>query len=141
MNKRDYKIFVAISDIHIGKRHIKPDDLKSQLKKHFFKVLDNMAVLDGIFVIGDLSDTILSLNSENANLYYWFASRLYQIAKKKGATVCIVKGTPAHDALQLSNLSEFVQLGLEEDVDFRIYETFEEITIWDDYKVLVLPPS
>lgn len=139
MTDRDYKIFVAISDIHIGKKHIPAKDLKRQLRKNFFEVLDKMEPLSGIFLCGDLTDSILSLDSDNANLVMWFASKLYRLAKRKRATVILVQGTKAHDSNQLDTLQHFVQDGIDEGVDFRIYRTYEEITIWDDYKVLILP--
>ena len=138
-NRRDYKIFAAISDIHIGVKHIPAKELKKQLRKNSFDVLDSFSVLDGIFVCGDLSHTILSFNSDYANLYLWFCTKLYKLAKRKDASVIIVRGTPSHDNAQLDNVQYLVDQGVEEGVDFRIYDTYEEITVWDDYKVLVLP--
>lgn len=139
MSKRDYKVFAAIADIHIGVKHISPKDLKKQLRRHFFDVLDNMNPIDGIFVCGDTAHTILSLNSEAANVYLWFFQKLYKLARRKGATVIVVKGTASHDVAQLDNIKYLEREGVEEGVDFRVYDTYEEITIWDNYKVLILP--
>lgn len=139
MAKRDYKTFVALADLHIGNKNISAKDMKKQLRKHFFDAVEQMDPIDGIFVCGDLSHMVLSFNSDYSQLYLWFCVKLYKLAKRKGATVCIVRGTPSHDVDQLSNVQYLIQQGVEEGVDFRIYDTYEEITIWDDYKVLILP--
>lgn len=136
---RDFKVFVTISDVHIGKKSITAKEMKRQLKKNFFDVIRGFKYLDGIFVTGDISHTILSLNSDNANVYLWFVDEVYKLAKAKGATVIIVRGTLAHDNDQLSNVRHYINN--DEGVDFRIYETFEETTIWDDYRVLILPDN
>lgn len=134
---RDFKIIAAMADLHIGVRHVSAKTLKVQLKKHFFDVLRNMKYLDGIFLLGDLLHTVITLDSDYSELFHWFIDKVYKIAKKKGATVVIVRGTQAHDATQLDNI-KYLQRN-EDGVDFRIYDTVEEITLWNDYKVLVLP--
>lgn len=134
---RQYKIFAAIADVHIGIKHISAKEMKRQLKKNFFDVLKSFPVLDGIFVCGDISHTILSLNSDNAEVYLWFVDQIYKIARAKQSTVIIVKGTLSHDVEQLANVRHYVNN--DDGVDFRIYETIEETTIWGNYKVLILP--
>ena len=134
---RNYKIFVSIADIHIGIKHIPAKEMKRQLKKNFFDVIKTFPVLDGIFVCGDISHTILSLNSDYSQVYLWFIDQIYKIAKAKKSTVIIVRGTLSHDVQQLNNVKQYVNN--DDDVDFRIYETIEETTIWDTYKVLILP--
>lgn len=137
MSKRDFKIFAAIADIHIGMKRIPADSLKKQLKEHFITVLKNMQYLDGIFILGDIMHTIVSLNSDYAELFYWFIDQVYKIAKKRDCVVVIIKGTMSHDNDQLNNIKHYQNN--DDGVDFRVYETIEEIRIWDDYKVLVLP--
>ena len=137
MKGRGYKIIAVCADLHIGVKSVPPAEMKKQFKKHFFGVLEKLAVLDEIVVAGDLSHTILSLNSEASNLYLWFVNKLYKLARKKGAGVLIIRGTPSHDVDKLRNIA-YLQDN-EEGVDFRIYDTVEEITLFDDYKVLVLP--
>ena len=134
---RDYKIIAAMADLHIGVKHISAKTLKKQLKKHFLQVLEDMVVLDGIFLLGDVLHTVLSLNSDYSELFYWFIDRVYKIAKKRNACVVIIKGTLSHDNDQLNNIKSYVKN--DDGVDFRIYETVEEITLWEDYRVLVLP--
>ena len=135
--KRNFKIFAALADLHIGLNRITPGSMKKQLQEHCIKVLNELPYLDGIFILGDMLHTVVSLNSEYSQLYLWFVDQIYKIAKKKGSTVIIIKGTPAHDNDQLSNIRSYTHN--DDGVDFRIYETIEEITIWDNYKILVLP--
>ena len=135
---REFKIIAALADLHIGVKHVSAKTLKEQLKDHFFEVLDKMPYLDGIFVLGDTLHTALSLNSEYSNLFMWFADRIYRTAKKHGSTVVWISGTLSHDCQQqLSNIRHYIKN--DDGVDFRIYDTVEEITLWDDYKVLVIP--
>lgn len=135
MSKK-YKLIAALADVHIGARHIPAEDLKQQLKEHFFKVVENWD-LDGIFLLGDTFHTGLSLNSEYSKLAMWFFNKLYKLARKKHATVVVLLGTRSHDQSQLANIMPYVNN--DDGVDFRIYETIEEITLWGDYKALVLP--
>ncbi|MCM1230245.1 MAG: hypothetical protein NC489_08930 [Ruminococcus flavefaciens] len=137
MSRRGYKIIAAIADVHIANKVVTASELKRQLKEHFFKPLEKLSVLDGILILGDITHTSISLNSDYSELFYWFINRVYKMARKKGALVCIIKGTPSHDLDHLSNLKVYVDN--DDGVDFRIYDTVEEITLWDDYKVLVLP--
>ena len=134
---RKYKICVALADIHIGVKHITAQNIKEQLKKNFFNVVEKFPVLDGIFILGDTLHSPISLNSDYSSVYMWFANKIYKLARKKGATVVWILGTRAHDGQQLDNIKGFVDN--DDNVDFRIYETVEEITLWDDYKVLILP--
>ena len=137
MKLRDFKIIAAMADLHIGIKHISAATLKKQLKKHFFEVLDRMVYIDAIVIAGDVMHTIVSLNSDYSELFYWFIDKVYKMAKKKKATVIIIKGTISHDNDQLNNIKSYIKN--DDNVDFRVYDTIEEITLWDDYKVLILP--
>lgn len=134
---RNFKIFVCLADLHIGNKNVSAKDMKKQLKEHFFKEIKNYKYLDGIFILGDILHTIVSLNSDYSEVYLWFIDQVYKLARKKKSTVIIIKGTQSHDNDQLSNIRSYMLN--DDNVDFRIYEQIEEITIWDDYKVLVLP--
>lgn len=134
---RDFHTFVSIADIHIGRESIPASEMKAQLKEHFFKVIKQFRYLDGIFICGDILHTIISLNSDNSEVFYWFIDQVYKIARKKNSTVIIVKGTQSHEHSQLNNIKHY-QMN-DDGVDFRVYDTVEEITIWGNYKVLVLP--
>ena len=115
---REFKIFAVISDIHIGRQSISPKDFRKQLKEHFISVLKELVYLDGIFITGDILHGIISLNSEYAEVFYWFIDQVYKIARKKHSTVIIVRGTASHDNDQLNKAEKFES---------------------DDYRILVLP--
>ena len=134
---RDFKIVTALADLHIGNKNISAENMKKQLKKHFFHEVKKYKYLDGIFILGDVLHTIVSLNSDYSEVYLWFIDQVYKLARKKNATVIIIKGTQSHDNDQLSNIKSYQNN--DDNVDFRIYETVEDITIWDDYRLLVLP--
>ena len=134
---RDFKIFVCLADLHIGNKNVPAKEMKRQLKEHFFKEVKKYKYLDGIFILGDILHTIVSLNSEYSEVYLWFIDQVYKLARKKNSTVIIIKGTQSHDNDQLSNIRSYTLN--DDNVDFRIYEHVEEITIWDDYRALVLP--
>lgn len=138
---KNFKIICCLADLHFGNKRVTAEDMKKQLKKHFFDVAKKMKYLDGIFILGDIMHTIVSLNSPYSNLFLWFINKVYKLAKQKGATVIIIKGTPSHDNDQLSNIRsyEYTEFLDDDNVDFRIYEKPEVITVWDDYKMLVLP--
>lgn len=137
LNGRGYKIIAAIADLHIGNKNVPASTIKKQLKKHFFKVLESFPVLDGIFVLGDVSHTALSMNSEYASVYTWFASRIYRLARDKHASVIWILGTRSHDMDQLNTIRHYIDN--DDGVDFRIYDTVEEAILWDNYKLLILP--
>ena len=134
---RKFKIIAAIADIHIGVKHISPSTLKQQLKDHFLKVLKDLKYLDMICILGDILHSVVSLNSEYSELYLWFINKVYKIAKQRGAAVIIIRGTKSHDNDQLQNIRSYINN--DDGVDFRIYETIGETTIWDNYKILLLP--
>ena len=134
---RGYKIIAALADLHIANRVVSAKDLKKQLKHHFFDVLKKLPVLDGIFILGDITHTSISLSSDYSELFYWFINRVYRMAKEKGSLVCIVKGTQSHELDHLDNIKTLVDN--DDGVDFRVYDTIEEIVLWEDYKVLILP--
>lgn len=134
---KGFKIIAVISDIHIGVPHISAKTFKAQLQAHFLDVLDNMAILDGIFILGDILHTAISMNSEYAEVFHWFIDNVYKIARLRKATVVIIRGTLSHDCGQLAQIKHYENNM--DFVDFRIYDTIEEITLWDNYKALVLP--
>lgn len=135
--RRKFKIFVSIGDIHIGMKNISAEDMKNQLEKHFIRKIETIPYLDGIFIVGDLFHTIISMNSSYSELAFWFVNKIYKIAKKKKSTIIIVKGTISHDNNQLNNLCHYMYN--DDNVPFYICTEPDILTIWGDYRVLVLP--
>lgn len=134
---KDFKIIAAMADLHIGLKRIPADSLKGQLKKHFFKPLNEMYQLDALLILGDVLHTIISLNTEYSELFNWFISRLYRLGQKRKCPIVIIKGTISHDNDQLNNIKHYQYN--DDGVDFRVYEDIQEIQLFDDFDVLVLP--
>ena len=133
---RSFKIISVLADLHIGNRRCSADTLRKQLKKYYFKQMEESPYLDAIFILGDLMHTIVSLNSEYSELFHWFISKIYKLAKKKNASVIIIKGTPSHDNDQLNNIKHYQNN--EDGVDFRIFEQISETELFG-MKLLILP--
>lgn len=141
---RNFRIFAAIADIHIGIKHISAEEMKHQLKNRFIKPIRKLRYLDGIFILGDLMHTIVSLNSEYAELMNWFIDQIYKEARRRNnradhasCVVIVLKGTISHDNDQLNNIKHYC---LNDDgVDFRVYENPSSDVIWENQKILILP--
>lgn len=130
------KIISILADLHIGNKRCPADVFKAQLEKHYFAKMELAYRLDAIFVLGDLMHTIVSLNSDYSELFHWFISRLYKLARKTGCSVLILKGTPSHDNDQLNTIKHYQNNA--DDVDFRV---FDHITVTElfGWRILVLP--
>lgn len=123
---RDFKVIATIADIHIGNKAISWKEYKYQIKNGIINKLEKMTFLDGIVICGDTLHYQISLNSEYANVFQWFASKIVKIAKKKGAFVRFIKGTRSHDLDQLETIRQYEN---DFDVDFKIYNEFGYETI------------
>lgn len=123
---RDFKVIATIADIHIGNKAISWKEYKYQIKNGIINKLERMTFLDGIVICGDTLHYQISLNSEYANVFQWFASKIVKIAKKKGAFVRFIKGTRSHDLDQLETIRQYEN---DFDVDFKIYNEFGYETI------------
>ena len=117
-----------MADLHIGLKRISADSLKDQLKKHFFKPLNEIYQLDAVLILGDILHTIISLNTEYSELFNWFISKLYRFGQKRKCPIVIVKGTLSHDNDQLNNIKHYQYN--DDGVDFRVYESIQEIELF-----------
>ena len=60
---REFKIFCCLADLHIGNKNIRPEDMKQQLKDHFFSVMKKAKYF---ITCGELtSPTVNELHPEN----------------------------------------------------------------------------
>ena len=134
---KDFKIIAAMADLHIGLRRIPADSLKDQLKHHFFEPLNKIYQLDAVVILGDVLHTIISLNTDYSELFNWFISKLYRLGQKRKCPIIIIKGTISHDNDQLNNIKHYQYN--DDGVDFRVYDEVQEIELFKDFKVLVLP--
>ena len=135
MIERDFKVIAAIADIHIGNKAISWKEYKYQIKNGIINKLEQMTFLDGIVICGDTLHYQISLNSEYANVFQWFVSKIVKIAKKKNAFVRFIKGTRSHDLDQLETVRQYEN---DFDVDFNIYNEFAYETI-DGHNYAFIP--
>lgn len=131
----DFKVIAAIADVHIGNKAISWKEYKYQIKNGIINKLEQMAFLDGIVVCGDTLHYQISLNSEYANVFQWFVSKIVKIAKKKNAFIRFIKGTRSHDLDQLETIRQYES---DFDVDFKIYNEFGYETI-DGHNYAFIP--
>lgn len=135
---KPYKIISVLADLHIGNKRCSAETMKTQLKKYYFKQMEQIPQLDAIFVLGDIMHTIVSLNSDYSELFHWFISKIYKLAKKKDATVIILRGTPSHDNEQLNTIKHYQNN--EDGVDFRVFDQISETEIFHNkFKLLIFP--
>jgi DNA repair exonuclease SbcCD nuclease subunit len=137
INKHCLQIF-EISDIHFGE-HKDSELLYQELINVFIKkIKENIDTLDMIIFAGDFWGTKLSLNSKDAKFGLQIINEVYNICKKKGIVIRIIKGTVSHDYNQLNN---FRYLQKKNNI-FRIIEKVceEEFEINNRlFKVLYIP--
>lgn len=133
---RDFKIIAAIADVHIGNKAISWKEYKYQLKHGVINKLKKMTILDGIVVCGDTLHYQISMNSEYANVFQWFVSKLVKIAKDKNAFIRFIKGTRSHDLDQLETVRQYEED--DDEIDFKIYNEFTIETI-DNHNYAFIP--
>jgi UDP-2,3-diacylglucosamine pyrophosphatase LpxH len=95
MRTSDLKI-ATVSDIHLGAKRTPTRDIIKNLKAAF---PDNQetAELDMICLVGDVFDTLLSLNDEDlVEIDFWIA-HLLRLCKKHDIVLYVLEGTPSHD--------------------------------------------
>lgn len=86
----------VVSDIHLGHRRNKTEDIIKNLMAAFPDNAET-ARLDIIFLAGDVYDDLLSLPSDDATeIEIWFGIFL-RVCKKHQIMVRILEGTPGHD--------------------------------------------
>lgn len=126
MIDRSFKVIACIADVHIGNKAISWKEYKYQLKHGIIEKLKAINFLDGIVICGDTTHYQISLNSEYANVFQWFISKIVKIAMDHGAFIRIIKGTKSHDLDQLENLRHYEDIF---DLDFKIVNDYmiEEI--------------
>jgi len=98
------RVIVSIADIHLGVKSITAEEFKYQLYERFIKPIDEMMILDLITINGDISHLSLSFNSKMTEVYLWFFDSIVSIAKKKNASIIVIKGTLSHDYDQIDNV-------------------------------------
>ena len=83
MIDKKFNIIAAIADVHIGNKSISWKEYKYQLKKGVIEKLQSLCFLDMIVICGDTLHCQISMNSEYAEVFFWFIDKLVKIAKEK----------------------------------------------------------
>jgi len=104
MFKDKIKVMATIADIHLGVKSITAEEFKHQLYERFIKPISEMMILDFITINGDISHLSLSFNSKYSEVYLWLFDSAVSIAKKKDATIIVIKGTLSHEYNQIDNI-------------------------------------
>jgi len=95
-----------ISDIHLGHRRTKTEDIIKGLDAAF-PMNDDTAALDIVFIVGDVFDTILTLPSAEAvQIKLWMYNFLF-MCHRYDIVLVVLEGTPSHDRGQSA---EFIRI-------------------------------
>ena len=121
MIDKKFNIIAAIADVHIGNKSISWKEYKYQLKKGVIEKLQSLCFLDMIVLCGDTLHCQISMNSEYAEVFFWFIDKLVKIAKDKKCAIRIIKGTKSHDLSQLDTIKFYEN---EKSIDFKIIDDY-----------------
>lgn len=132
MNNDAY-VCIDISDIHFGA--FNAVQLYTELEE-FLKYIEELPILDVLFISGDLCDSKISLNSNHAKYLMKFTVRMLEICFNKHTKVRVVKGTESHDNKQLEIFESFRDI---DKYDFKIYEKVNDEWLFEDLHVLYIP--
>lgn len=133
VNKRGCLSEIHLADIHFGA--IEPKEAYEILKREVIAELWKIAIIDIIFINGDLFDRKYTTDSEPVLYASLFMQEIRLVSIEKHATVVILSGTESHDAGQLNLFYHYLE---DPAFDIRIVENirFEYIK---GAKVLCIP--
>lgn len=126
--------YIVLSDIHLGHRRNKTDDIIGNLNQWFNDYKDIIDKCDIIFLAGDIYDRLLQYPSNDAtNATLWLLN-LAKYCANNNIKLRVLEGTPSHDWKQAAFLEALLNQHKEIEVDFRyidqIYiEHMEELGI------------
>lgn len=118
---RSFRVIAAIADVHIGNKSISHKEYKYQLKHGVIKKLKQLAFLDMIVICGDLLHCQISMNSNYAEVFFWFIDEIISVAREKNAVIRIIKGTKSHDLDQLDTIKFYENY---EDINFKVVDDY-----------------
>lgn len=113
--------YLTISDVHLGNRKNKTQEIVANLNRFLYEAND-FKDLDVIFIAGDLFDVLLDLSSEEISSIMGFLGDLMSYCSMNDIKLRILKGTPSHDWNQ-SKISESVFLLTNKTLDFKYIDT------------------
>ena len=113
-------ISVYSGDQHFGA--MDPTTEYKILKEQFLLPISQLPRIDIISLNGDLTDRKFLANSDAIRYAIQFVDDIVTIAKSKGATVFIIKGTDSHSAGQIKLFYHYLE---DPTVDIRLIETIQ----------------
>jgi UDP-2,3-diacylglucosamine pyrophosphatase LpxH len=117
----------SISDIHLGAKRTPTRHILQNLRLAF-PDNEETGALDLICLVGDVFDTLLSLNHEDlVEIKIWIAEFL-RLCVKHGIKLYILEGTPSHDWWQSHSFSPSTKLQALAQTSFTL-KTFPLSTI------------
>lgn len=132
-SKRGILSIVSTADLHFGV--IDPKTEYEILDQQFINKIEKLPFVDIIAICGDITERKYMSNTDPILYATMFINKVVLTAKKKGATVIIIKGTDSHEADQLKLFYHYID---DPDVDIRIVENikFEYVK---GVKILCIP--
>ena len=128
--------FVCIGDLHFGHPRLSAESTYKKLRACLYPELENA---HAIFVVGDLYDQLLTVNSKAHKYASMFIRDLFRISMDTGMQVRLLHGTFTHDRDQLSIFSTFSapkvrykiinSIYVEEIKDFQVRDEIIETSI------------
>lgn len=91
--------FISISDIHLGHYKVPAMFSLENLRKYLYPHLNSE--LDILFIAGDVTETLLTLNAEGAFALMTFIEELQELSNECGFLIRVLKGTSEHEYDQL----------------------------------------
>lgn len=110
--------YLVISDIHLGHKHNKTEDVVKALVSYFKKNHNLFKNLDIIFIAGDIFDKLLSNFSPEYIMIVEWISTLAVYCKHNNIKLRILEGTPSHDWKQFQAIAKTIPV-FETDLDFK----------------------
>ncbi len=114
--------YIVISDIHLGHRNNKTEDIIKNLKVFFNNYAPRRDSLDYIFIAGDLFDSLLDLSTDDIYQAILWLSVFLGYCKSNKIKLRILEGTSSHDWEQ-SKLGELIKNIGQYDVDFKYIDS------------------
>jgi len=89
---------ISISDVHIGVNALHPKFIPNNLRKTFFKYLNDD--LDILFIVGDWFDTLLDIDGQSGYEALCIVDEILELAVKHDFIIRVLQGTFTHDRRQ-----------------------------------------
>lgn len=101
--------YLTLSDIHLGNKNTKIEEMIMSLKKFFLQYGKHIKNMDYIFLSGDTYDRLLNNGSKEAILALQWLMDLAEYCFNNNIKLRILEGTRSHDFGQVSNISAVIE--------------------------------